>query len=109
MSIRQSVVAHLDLLSQPSLQLEYESQVPIANVHSELVDGFCSDLYHPKSQQFLDAFSEDELRDLAHLYGLLIESGQVRASSVTELLQHAQWRRVVAFAKDLAATIGFRK
>jgi hypothetical protein len=106
MGIRQSVIAHLDLLAQPSMQLDYEAKVPYANVHGELVNGFCDDLYHPKSQQFLGAFSEDELRDLAHLYGLLMESRQVQASSTQELLKHAQWRRVVAFAKDLAAEIG---
>jgi hypothetical protein len=108
MGIRQLVVSHLELLSQPSLQLDYEARVAIANVHGELVSGFCSDLYHPKSQQFLDAFSEDELRDLAHLYGLLMESGQIRASSVADLLKHAHWRRVVAFSKDLAAEMRAR-
>jgi hypothetical protein len=108
MTIRQSVISHLELLSRPSQQLEYEAKVPIANIHCELVSGFCSDLYHPKSQPFLDAFTEDELKDLARLYGLLMETGQLRVSSVSELLKQPQWRRVVAFAKDLVTELGVR-
>lgn len=106
MSIRQSVVEHVDLLSRPSAQLEYEAKVPIADIHAELVSGFCGDLYHPKSQQFLDAFTENELKDLAHLYGLLVESAHLRTGSVTELLTQPQWRCVVEFSKDLAVTLG---
>jgi hypothetical protein len=108
MTIRHSIIAHLELLSQPSQQLEYEATVPIANIHGELVSGFCSDLYHPKNQAFLDAFTEDELKDLARLYGLLMETGQLRVSSVSELLKQPQWRRVVAFAKDLVTELGAR-
>jgi hypothetical protein len=105
MNVRQSVLSYLDLLSQPSQQLEYEAKVPIAHIHGELVSQFCSDLYYPKSQQFLDAFTQDELKDLAHLYGLLMESGRLRVSSVAELLKQPQWRRTVEFAKDLLVTI----
>jgi hypothetical protein len=108
MNVRQSVLSYLELLSQPSQQIEYEAKVPIANIHGELVSQFCSDIYHPKNQQFLDAFTEDELKDLARLYGLLMESGRLRVSSVTDLLKQPQWRRIVEYAKDLAAIIGAR-
>lgn len=106
MSIRQSVVEHVDLLSRPSAQLEYEARVPIASIHGELVSGFCDDLYHPKSQPFLDAFTASELKELAHLYGLLVESVRLPTGSVGELLNQPQWRRVVEFSKDLAVTLG---
>lgn len=105
MSIRQSVVEHVELLARPSAQLEYKVNVPIADVHAELVEGFCSDLYHPKSAQFLDAFTERELKELAHLYGLLAESSLERTLPVAELLKQPQWRRVVEFAKDLVVTL----
>ena len=108
MNVRQSVLSYLELLSQPSQQLGYETKVPAANVHGELVSQFCDDIFCPKSPQFLDAFTEDELKDLARLYGLLMESGRLDASSVTDLLKQPQWRRIVEFAKDLAATIGAR-
>ena len=100
-AIRQSVREHLELLAHPSKQAQYESSVPVAHVHGELVAGFCSDLFRPKSKEFVDAFSEDELKDLAHLYGLLMETGRLRVASVNELLKQPEWRRVVTFAKEL--------
>jgi hypothetical protein len=109
MNVRESAISYLRLLSHPSQQMEYEAKVPIASIHGELVSQFCDDIYHPKSPQFLDAFTEDELKDLARLYGLLMETGRLRVSSVAELLKQPQWRRVVEFAKDLAATLGAQR
>ena len=105
MNVRQSVIEYLDLLSHPSQQLEYDAKVPIAHIHGKLVSQFCGDLFHPKSQQFLDAFTETEIKDLARLYGLLMETGRLRVSSATDLLTQPQWRRVVEFAKDLRAVM----
>jgi len=109
MGIRESVVEHVELLSQASAQLTYEANVPIADIHGELVDGFASDLYRPKSTEFLDAFTEAELKQLSHLYGLLLESIRLPVSSVTELLKQAEWRRVMAVAKELAVALRARR
>jgi hypothetical protein len=97
------MLAYLELLSQPSQQIEYAAYVPIANIHVMLVGQFCSHLFRPKNQQFLEAFTEDEIKDLAMLYGLLVGTGRLRASSATDLLKQPQWRRIVEFAKDLVA------
>jgi hypothetical protein len=96
--IRDAVLEHVELLSRPSAQLEY-------GVPGELVAGFCSDLYHPKSAEFLGAFTEGELKELAHLYGLLVEASRLQSPSVPDLLKQPQWRRVVEFAKDLAVAL----
>jgi len=109
MGVRESVVEHVELLSQASAQLSYEASVPIADIHGELVDGFTSDLYSPKSTEFLDAFTEGELKQLAHLYGLLLESIRLHVSSVAELLKQPEWRRVMAFAKELAVALRARR
>ena len=103
MNARERVLEYLELLSQPSRQVEYETSVPLANSHSELVRWFCDDLFHPKSQAFLDAFTETEIKDLARLYGLLIESRQLRASSLADLLREPEWRRIARFAQELFA------
>jgi len=103
MSIRKAIITEIELLSLPSKQLEYEKNVPIANVPAELICGFCDDLYHPKSEQMLSLFNEDELKDLAHLYGLLCEAAPIEAASVSELLKHDKWRAVVTLAKELSA------
>jgi hypothetical protein len=91
----------VELLSQPSLQLEYERSLTVAgHAPSELVSVFCAD-YHPKNPAFIDAFSEDELKDLAHLYGLIVEASTSDYSTVGQMLKDPKWRRVVAVAKDL--------
>ena len=103
MSIRKAIIAEIELLSLPSKQLEYEKNVPIANVPAELICGFCDDLYHPKSEQMLSLFNEDELKGLAHLYGVLCEASTIDATSVADLLKNEKWREVVALAKELSA------
>jgi hypothetical protein len=105
MNVRERVLEYLELLSQPSRQIDYEARVAIANSHGALVSRFCDDLFRPKSQSFLDTFTENEIKDLARLYGLLIESRQLRASSVSDLLREPEWRRIARFAMELVATI----
>lgn len=105
MNTRERVLEYLELLSQPTRQLDYEAHVAVANSHGALVSRFCDDLFRPKSEPFLDAFTESEIKDLARLYGLLIESRQLRASSLTDLLREPEWRRIARFAMELVATI----
>jgi hypothetical protein len=102
MNIRQSVLWEVELLSQPSMQLDYERSLTLAgHAPSELVSVFCDDLYHPKAPAFIDAFTEDELKDLAHLYGLVVEASTSDYSTVGQMLKDVKWRRVVAVAKEL--------
>ena len=103
MSIRIAIIEEIELLSLPSKQLEYEKNVSIANVPAELICGFCDDLYHPKSNELLSQFTEEELKGLAHLYGVLVEASKIEVSSVNELLKHQKWQAVVAVAKELSA------
>jgi hypothetical protein len=105
--MRNAVVDELRLLSLPSEQLAYEACLTSAgHAPSELICRFCDDLYHPKSAEFVTAFSESELKALAHLYGLMCEAGLSTYASVTEMLKSPAWRRVVALAKDLHAAFG---
>jgi hypothetical protein len=99
--IRQSIVDEIKLLAHPSMQLEYESSVPIANVYNELVCGFCDDLYHPKSELFISSFTEDELKQLAHLYGVLCQASDLYVINVTDLLKNNEWRAVITVAQKL--------
>lgn len=109
-SLRKNVVDHVALVASPSAQLEYERSVPIADVPSELICGFCDDLYHPKSPALLEAFTEDELRDLAELFGRLCIAARAferdGACAVNEILKIPEWRSTVAFAKGLHVRLG---
>ncbi len=104
-AIRAAVLEHIVLLAHASQQTKYENDVPIADVPAELICGFCNDLFHPKSSTFLGAFVEDEIKDLAVLYGLLhLASEAINASpvrTVADLQKRAEWRKVMNFSKEL--------
>jgi hypothetical protein len=102
-NIREAVVAELKVLAQPSKQLDYERSLSAAgHAPSELLSVFCDDLYRPKDDTFIASFTSDELRDLAHLYGLIVEASLADFSTVPEMLKDPKWRRVVEVAKGLA-------
>ena len=48
-------------------------------------------------------FTEEELKGLAHLYGVLVEAAKVEAGSVSELLKNEKWRSVTRVANELDA------
>ncbi|MGC4002070.1 MAG: hypothetical protein QM811_02530 [Pirellulales bacterium] len=72
-------------------------------VVDEWVDGFTTDLFHPKDPAFIDAFSEQELRDLCELYGLLCHAAKILRdqdqSDIPTILKIAEWRWVMAKAQ----------
>lgn len=104
MNVRDTVLSAVQLLASASEQLGYERDVPIADVPAELVETG-RDLFQPKSHEYVEAFSDDELQDLAHLYGLVCEAARLQVATVTELQKQPEWRRVMAVAKDLAARL----
>ena len=63
--IRQNVLSILDLWSSKEEQLEYQRNVPIAQVSAELFCQWADDFYHPESTQFKMAFDEKEREILA--------------------------------------------
>lgn len=104
-SPRAAVMDQLALLSSASTQREYEQKVPHAFIPTELIEMFTSDIYHPKSVDFISAFSEEELKDLAHLFGLLSSASEKMVASsvgsVIELQKLPEWRSVMDLSKRL--------
>ena len=102
---RKSVVKYIALLASASEQVRYEREVPIADVPAELVSCFCDDLFHPKHDLFLGAFTEQELKSLAELYSMLCIASKAANKQdchrVAELQKIPEWRSVMAFAQDL--------
>ena len=104
-NVRQRVVEHVEMLASASDQMKYERDVPIACVPDELVCGFTDDLFHPKWEPFLNAFTEEELKSLAELYGRLCIATKAfdrdNGILVSTIQKMPEWRSVMAFAKDL--------
>ena len=104
-STRSRVTEVVGLLASAAEQFEYERAVPHVAVVDELIESFVTDTYHPKSPDFIAAFSESELRDLAELFGLVRAAGrhmrESRIASVAQLQKLPEWRSVMARAKQL--------
>jgi len=107
--IREQVLDCVRMLASASAQLEYERDVPHAYVPDELVSGFADDVFHPKAPDFISSFADHELRGLSELYGLVCAAARelhaVRCETVADLQRLATWRKVMQFAKDLAAQL----
>ena len=102
--IRTRVLDELQLLSQATAQLDYEAALAshsVGHAPSELIEVFCTDLFMPKAPNFVDAFTEPELKSLARLYGLMVEAGKTKHHTVRDLLKDPAWRRVIALAKEM--------
>lgn len=106
---RRRVLEEIYILASPSDQMKYEHNVPIADVPAELICGFVDDLYHPKSELFLNAFTEQELKSLAELYGRLCIASDAftkhNCHSVSDIQKLPEWRSVMAFAKELVVEL----
>ena len=104
-SYRARVLDEIEFLSNPSAQVKYERDVPMADVPAELICGFVDDLYHPKSELFLDAFSADESASLAELHGMLCVAARafdkMNECSIQKIQKMSEWRAVMDLAKDL--------
>jgi hypothetical protein len=101
-SVRSSIIAELELLSKPSAQLAYEESLSNAgHAPTELHCVFCDDLFHPRELVLGGEFSDDEIKDLAHLYGLMVESWGSNHATVGAMLKAPAWRRVIELAKQL--------
>ena len=96
------IVAELQMLAKPSAQLAYEASLTEAgHAPSELVSRFCDDLFHPRDLALAGELTGDELKGLAHLYGLMVEVGHARHATVVSMLKDPMWRKAVALANEL--------
>jgi len=101
MSIRKAIIQQIELLSNPSDQVQYEKDVPIPNVPAELICVFCDDLYHPKSDALQSQFTQEELEGLERLFRVLDEAAKIEVSGVRELILTREWQNVISVSREL--------
>ncbi len=66
--LRVSILGLLDTIGDLKAQIDYEKNVPSANVPAELVCTWFDDLYHPASKRHAKAFSIRERQLLARFH-----------------------------------------
>jgi hypothetical protein len=105
-AIRAQVVEEVVLLSEPSHQLAYEQSLRnrAGLAHVELGEVYPS-MFNLKSPAFVAAFTEAQLRELAHLYGLFMELRGSDFSSVGDMLKDSTWRRIIHVSQELRQSL----
>jgi hypothetical protein len=107
-NIRSSIREHLKMLADTVAQLEYERNVPIANVPAELICGWFDDSYLPESPAFQAAFTPQELDALAKFNDLFAAATAELPEPLprlSDLQALPAWRRVISGAAS--ALLGF--
>lgn len=94
-SIRLRVVEHVQMIAS----YEQLKQYPCPD---EWIETFP---FHLKSQSYLDAFSEEELKQIARYFGRLCDAGETltapESHEVDDLLKLPEWIRLQRFARRL--------
>jgi len=90
---RNNVLGVIDLWTSEKCQLDYQKDVPIAQVSSEL---FCQweDFYYPDSSDFKQAFDKDELEILAEFDKALNETADKTPENtlpIEEYIKTKEW------------------
>ena len=104
-SIRQSVIDVLEILASPDEQLEYQRNVPIADVPAELLCMWFDDSFRPNDTRLAALFTSDEWNGLLafhNRYDHLSSRLPDDLPPISELVTLPIWQEVVRAA---AATL----
>ena len=95
--IRQNVLNVLELWSSKEEQLEYQKNVPIAQVSTELFCQWSDDTYHPESRQFKLAFDEMEreiLADFDKTFNYVSDKTPNNLPDIADFIKTTEWKIV---------------
>jgi hypothetical protein len=95
------VMEQLEMLSSEAGQLQYEANVPHVDITRELIEGWCSDSYHPNDGVFAACFSEAEREALSEFNQLLVAALPVLPPSggtVSNWLRSPVWKELMLHA-----------
>jgi hypothetical protein len=106
--LRQQGIEILRLISSVDKQIEYERDVPIANVPSELVCQWFDDFYHPRSPQFKAAFDAEELNRLADFNDYFHKRFKNLPGNLEEMHRCEEWREIQVRAGTLVEWLASR-
>ena len=103
--LRESIVDTLKIIASKRAQIEYEKNVPIANVPAELACMWFDDLYHPKAYLFLESFSEEERAVLAKFNAFYEARLDSLPKTLKELHKSSEWNEVCEKANEVLSEL----
>jgi len=108
-NIRTGLRELLALISDPESQREYERNVPVANVATELICMWFDDLYHPDPQWISGGFSPRELELLAEFHDFYDHRADSLPTDggVAILQRSPEWSEVMRKAQETRVKLGW--
>ncbi len=101
---RANAVDTLTMISNPEAQLEYECNVPVASISSELRCQWLDDFYcHHRLRSFSNSFSSDELALLEEFDAFFDANDPLlpeKPNSIQVWLDDLTWRAIMTKAEE---------
>ena len=102
---KRAVLETISLIADPEAQIQYEKDVPIAHIPSELICIWFDDRYHPGTKVFNATFTEEErkiLKDFNQEYDSLLKnvSEEAESGTVLDLHKDKYWCEIMNIAKQ---------
>ena len=102
---RASMRKLLELLSSKEEQLQYQRNVPIANVEAELVCMWFDDMYHPDTELFKSSFTPEEMQLLESFNNLYDQHVSILPDTLHEYHKSKEWNQIMAEANNVLTNI----
>jgi len=107
--LRENLIDILSTIASAEKQLEYEKQVPIANVSDELICGWFDDLYHPNTTLFESAFNSQERRELDRFNYFFVNyvNSIPDNQKLIDLQTSDEWKKIQLLASQIINKCGW--
>jgi uncharacterized protein YbaR (Trm112 family) len=92
--LRQNLLDVLELWTSKEQQLEYQANVPIAQVTAELICQWADDYYYPETKHFKLAFDENErtvLADFDKVLNNIVDNIPAPLPSLNDFINTNDW------------------
>ncbi len=104
---RVNVINTLQLIASKEQQDEYDQDVPIANIATELVNQWFDDHFHCEEAWFRDLFSDDEWKTLMEFHNYYNAKVNNLPDSYEELREDFNWKQIIGKAQWALAMLGW--
>jgi len=105
---RAFTIQTIQLIADLDAQLQYEHDVPIANVPSELVCSWFDDVYHPEYQEYCSVFSQQELDVMSEFNTFYDERVEKLPDTLVAMHNNYEWNQVVLKAKWVLVKLNWK-
>lgn len=106
--LKVNIVNVVQLIADIDAQKEYEINVPIAHIPTELISQWFDDFYHPENKSYSDVFTDKELSVLEEFNDFFDQRVSQLPDTLLEMHNSFVWKEVVGKAQWVLAMLGWK-